>query len=642
MDEEVENLRLKVAQKIAENASIEAELAETETKIALLIKNRLSIEEVYHQSITCGPSTTTTSAYFKKLKKSATLGRPQVAFEDSSTLFTMKILDKETRHRSNEPGSKEIEKIILEIFGCAQTCYEEYLLLNVLKQSINLQVSHVSALDDFWKINPSFIKLGVQCSRGPKEQESLRQLFRPLISKILEDGLLSLETDPNFIAKADSRIDESDALQKLSESEVQKILKKNTKVLIQLTQTFLEAIQQKIIPFSIRCIAMELKNQLNMKFPDSKNEILKIIGNFIFHHYISPAIMSPEEFAIVETQVSTAQRKNLAELSKILHRISMLNLTSMDHIPELQEFISKSHDHFRKFLNDASETESPEEHFGELYHLNIAENKNPFILICPNDIFYLQDILHEYASDMGLKDDDPLKILLDRIGPSPPPSEGGKKAICLRLLTALPAETYETESCKIRQLLNETKRLVLIVSKLQSGSGLREMLEKPLKDSEIESFICCKNEPISAKIANKWRDHVDLGVTPLLQKGCSNVTICKQSSEAESSAWQNFVDLGPGVNTLPRGEKKFNTLSRTTVASIATLSPSYEQGRASDKLSLEILFNGPIRIENLNEIRTTVDACKLRALENLARLEEAEIVFANDGYQTILNMIANV
>ncbi|KAJ3204628.1 hypothetical protein HDU82_005707 [Entophlyctis luteolus] len=165
MDEEVENLRLKVAQKIAENASIEAELAETETKIALLIKNRLSIEEVYHQSITCGPSTTTTSAYFKKLKKSATLGRPQVAFEDSSTLFTMKILDKETRHRSNEPGSKEIEKIILEIFGCAQTCYEEYLLLNVLKQSINLQVSHVSALDDFWKINPSFIKLGVQCSR---------------------------------------------------------------------------------------------------------------------------------------------------------------------------------------------------------------------------------------------------------------------------------------------------------------------------------------------------------------------------------------------------------------------------------------------------------------------------------------------
>ena len=99
-----------------------------------------------------------------------------------------------------------------------------------------------------------------------------------------------------------------------------KKLHNNTKDLAKLTEItndFLEAIMGSIkkMPYGIRYIAMKMKEHMLKKFPESEEEISKIVGNLIYYRYINPAIVAPEAFDVIESNISPTQRKNLAEVT---------------------------------------------------------------------------------------------------------------------------------------------------------------------------------------------------------------------------------------------------------------------------------------------------------------------------------------
>ena len=70
-------------------------------------------------------------------------------------------------------------------------------------------------------------------------------------------------------------------------------------------------------------MAKVLNDTLSEKFPETPEKgILKVVGNFIYYHFINAAIVAPDAYDIVTLPVdrplSNDQRRNLASIAKIL------------------------------------------------------------------------------------------------------------------------------------------------------------------------------------------------------------------------------------------------------------------------------------------------------------------------------------
>ena len=136
----------------------------------------------------------------------------------------------------------------------------------------------------------------------------------------------------------------------MSDANVRETQSKNFTNLKKISEDFLSAILEssKNMPYGIRYIALRMKEHMEKKFPQNVDEIDKIIGHLIYYRYINPAIIAPEAFDVIESNISPLQRKNLAEVAKTLHQISTGKITA-EH-PGLKSFIESSYIRFVAFL----------------------------------------------------------------------------------------------------------------------------------------------------------------------------------------------------------------------------------------------------------------------------------------------------
>ncbi|KAJ3403889.1 hypothetical protein HDU80_003535 [Chytriomyces hyalinus] len=697
-DLDIEDLRQHVVKAIRENAATETELFDLDLKIALLIKNRIGIEEVYHQTLSEGAGAATTAAYYKKLKQSSSANAQEPRASTASHAekcmapFVQHTLDKDARSkleayqqlfyllqtnpnylaktmhslskRSGGTVLKVLEQATLTLFGYAQNIREEYLLLNLIKTSIKLEVAEIGKLDEFWRANPLFIKLVLQYVRGAKERQFFRDLFQPLIKTVMADSNLSLETDPSFIYKNLIRIDESKtglpstrlpdaSLEQITaDPEVVALLKQNTDQLKDITGKFMTCIiaSLKTMPFGIRYIAMHLKNAMNEKFPGNEEEILRIVGNLIYYRYMNPAIVAPEGFDIIETSVSPAQRKNLAEVAKTLHQISVNRLAGVENNECLKSFITSSHQKFLQFFSEASTVQSSEEFFDMDEYMDLTQQKRLSVFISPNEIFQVHDALLSCIEDIVSDPSDPIKAVLEELGPAPAPTDSLRKETYLNLVNRLPAHDSETLEHKQKLLMQETKRLVLIVIKTQSGKNLLDILESPVTEKEEQFFkqhIAMDMKKLQdrsdRKLAQNWRQFVDADsstapkvvtqedgqhVAASVSSDSANTTMTRRTN---NSNWKSMVDTGGLSFDRP-------VLKKDVPLAVAAA------GMDENNLGSGSLFFGSGSLFCLKADQTlsfTFAAVKMRALENMAKLEDAGLVSKTDGYQGMINMIAS-
>ena len=144
---ELSSLRQLIVKRIRENIQSELELNDLDVKISLLVKNRVSIEEVVQST--------------RKYKKNPNNLEPTSTFEKTHNPFIQRPMDKEARKKlegyqqlfyllQTQPAYlsklmftlnkknggliiKFLEQVILTLFGYAQNSREEYLLLNLIK-----------------------------------------------------------------------------------------------------------------------------------------------------------------------------------------------------------------------------------------------------------------------------------------------------------------------------------------------------------------------------------------------------------------------------------------------------------------------------------------------------------------------------
>ncbi|XP_029431113.1 ras GTPase-activating-like protein IQGAP2 isoform X2 [Rhinatrema bivittatum] len=532
---EVTRLREEVVTKIRSNQQLEKDLNLMDIKIGLLVKNRITLQDVVSHS--------------KKLNKKSKGQVEEMVIGDRQGI---KGLSKEKRKKleayqhlfyllqtnptylaklifqmPQNKSTKFMDTVIFTLYNYASNQREEYLLLKLFETALQEEIkSKVDQIQDIVTGNPTVIKMVVSFNRGARGQNTLRQLLAPVVKEIIEDKALIINTNPVEVYKTwvnqwEMASGEASKLpydvtteEALTHSEVTGRLEVSIHSLRTVTDKVLLSIFSSLdmVPYGMRYVAKVLKNSLHEKFPDAtEDELLKIVGNLLYYRYLNPAIVAPDGFDIIDItaggQIHSDQRRNLGSVAKVLQHAASNKLFEGEnaHLASMNSYLAQTYQKFRKFFQAACEVPEPEEKFNIDEFSDLVTLSKPVIYISIEEIINTHSLLLEHQDAISPNHNDVLHELLEALGavpdvesflgegavdPSDPNKEStlsqlAKTEISLSLTSKF--ELREGEDKDVKSLLIKTKKLIVDVIRTQSGDTLAEILETPAsaqQDSE--------------------------------------------------------------------------------------------------------------------------------------------------------------
>uniref|UniRef100_A0A8C3ER19 IQ motif containing GTPase activating protein 2 n=1 Tax=Corvus moneduloides TaxID=1196302 RepID=A0A8C3ER19_CORMO len=524
---EVTRLREEVVTKIRSNQQLEKDLNLMDIKIGLLVKNRITLQDVVLHS--------------KKLNKKSKSQLEEMVMVDKQGI---KGLSKERRKKleayqhlfyllqtnptylaklifqmPQNKSTKFMDTVIFTLYNYASNQREEYLLLKLFKTALEEEItSKVDQIQDIVTGNPTVIKMVVSFNRSARGQNTLRQLLAPVVKEIMEDKSLIINTSPvdvykSWVNQLEMQTGEASKLpydvtteQALTHTEVVSKLESSIQSLRAVTDKVLTSIFSSLnmMPYGMRYIAKVLKSSLHEKFPDAtEDELLKIVGNLLYYRYMNPAIVAPDGFDIIDMtaggQIHPDQRRNLGCVAKVLQHAASNKLFEgeSEHLSSMNTYLSQTYQKFRNFFQAACDVPEPEEKFNIDEYSDMVTLSKPVIYISIEEIINTHSLLLEHQDAIATETNDLLNELLEGLGPVPdiesflgegavdpndPNREStlnqlAKTEISLSLTSKY--ELREGEDQDLKSLMIKTKRLIVDVIRTQPGDTLSEILETP-------------------------------------------------------------------------------------------------------------------------------------------------------------------
>lgn len=535
---ELLRLREEVVRTIRSNRQLESDLDLMDLKIGLLVRNRVTLQEVvsHHKKLT------------KKNKEELS---DMMALEKHKGL---KSLSKDKREKLETyqhlfyllqtqpsylaqliflmPQNKStsfMETVIFTLFNYGSDCREAYLLLQLFTAALRHEIKlKVDQPQEVVTGNPTVIKMLISFYRHARGQNALKDILGPAVREVLQDRTLSIRTDPveiykSWINQTESKTGHKSSLpyevsaeEALSHPEVQQRLNIAITNLKSLTDRVLNAITSNIhkLPYGLRYTAKVLRDSLHEKFPQaSKDEMYKIVGNLVYYRYMNPAVVAPDGFDVVEFGAGSAllpeQRRILGSIARILQHSAAHKHFHGDsaHLRALNDYITQTHGKFRKFLQAVCDVPEPEERFNiDEYSEMVILNK-PVIYISIGELINTHKLLLEHQDALCPEQNDPLLLLLRDLGKVPSVQalvgEGvinsgdpnleqtlaqyNKMEVSLTLTSKFDVFRSSDDKPDARGILLSTKQLIIDVIRAQPGDTLSEVLRSSVsQDQEVQ------------------------------------------------------------------------------------------------------------------------------------------------------------
>uniref|UniRef100_A0A8I5P072 IQ motif containing GTPase activating protein 2 n=1 Tax=Papio anubis TaxID=9555 RepID=A0A8I5P072_PAPAN len=524
---EVARLREEVVTKIRANQQLEKDLNLMDIKIGLLVKNRITLEDVISHSKKLNKKkggemeilNNTDNQGIKSLSKERrkTLETYQQLFYllQTNPLYLAKLIFQMPQNKS----TKFMDTVIFTLYNYASNQREEYLLLKLFKTALEEEIkSKVDQVQDIVTGNPTVIKMVVSFNRGARGQNTLRQLLAAVVKEIIEDKSLIINTNPVEVYKAwvnqlETQTGEASKLpydvtteQALTYPEVKNKLEASIENLRRVTDKVLNSIISSLdlLPYGLRYIAKVLKNSIHEKFPDAtEDELLKIVGNLLYYRYMNPAIVAPDGFDIIDMtaggQINSDQRRNLGSVAKVLQHAASNKLFEgeNEHLSSMNNYLSETYQEFRKYFKEACNVPEPEEKFNMDKYTDLVTVSKPVIYISIEEIISTHSLLLEHQDAIAPEKNDLLSELLGSLGEVPTvesflgegavdPNDPNKANTLSQLskteISLVLASKYDIEDGEAidsRSLMIKTKKLIIDVIRNQPGNTLTEILETP-------------------------------------------------------------------------------------------------------------------------------------------------------------------
>jgi Ras GTPase-activating-like protein IQGAP2/3 len=465
-DEEIEfeRLRKTVVQHVRQNELAEQYIDQLDIKIALLVKNKITLDEVVkHQKHFGGHVGTLLSSKdisskdpfdLKALNKNSRrkLEQYQELFFVLQTQpqYMARLFRRVREQGLAEKDTKRIEQLTMSLFGLAQKRREEYWLLKLLARSLKEEIEGCASLQEYLRGNFFWAKLFSNYVRSPRDRKFLKEVLGSVIREnIIENEHLDLESDPMQIYRSAINNEELRTGQRsrrdpnvsrdvaLKDPETRGTFIHNLQDLRDVADQYFSMFEEVLhrMPYGVRYLAQQMFQELRLKFPyEAQEQLLQIVGHWVWRTYIQPALLQPQHWGVVDRGLSPVMNRNLGAVGKVLSQIAAGKLFGGEdlYLQPLNSYITEAIDRVQDIWSNSkcrppssptcsneilvinvrdAETQFEIDEFNDLF----ARTK-PTLYIKLADVFAIHNLVIDDLPSLCPSQDDPLREVIRELG----------------------------------------------------------------------------------------------------------------------------------------------------------------------------------------------------------------------------------
>ncbi|KAG9376096.1 ras gtpase activating [Pyrenophora tritici-repentis] len=540
-DEEIEfeRLRKTVVQHVRQNELAEQYVDQLDIKIALLVKNKITLDEVVkHQKHFGGNVGTLLSSKdisskdpfdLKALNKNSRrkLEQYQELFFVLQTQpqYLARLFRRVREQGLADGDTKRIEQLTMSLFGLAQKRREEYWLLKLLTRSLKEEIEGCASLHEYLRGNFFWTKLFANYVRSPRDRKFLKEVLGTVIREnIIENEHLDLESDPMQIYRSAINNEELRTGQRsrrdpnvsrdvaLKDPETRGTFIHNLQDLRDVADQYFTTFEEVLhrMPYGVRYIAQQMFEELRAKFPyEPQEQLLQITGHWAWKSYIQPALLQPQHWGVVDRGLSPVMNRNLGAVGKVLSQIAVGKLFGGEdiYLQPLNSYITEAIDRLQDIWSNMINVRPAEAQF-EIDEFNdLFARTKPTLYIKLADVFAIHNLVIDDLSSLCPSQDDPLREVIRELGSAKNNENELLHVSASEITLTLNPKYHEQEDpdAAIKSLFMETKRYVLYIIRVQTGANLTEIMCKPVTPEDEDRWDALVREEIIAQRKDRTR-----------------------------------------------------------------------------------------------------------------------------------------
>lgn len=507
-------LKSKISIQSKKNFVLEKDVRYLDSRIALLIQNRMALEEQNEVASHLDEAAELQEGEFPNDDKTQKYG---------NLLFLLQSEPRHIAHLCRLVTMAEIDSLLqtvmFTIYGNQYESREEHLLLTMFQSVLTHQFETTPEYSNLLRQNTPVSRMMTTYTRRGPGQSYLKEVLSEKINALIELDDMDLEINPlkvyeNMVKEIEESsgtlpddLPRSVTAEFAAEHEqVQAIIEPRLKTLSDLAEGFLDEIIVAVedAPYGIRWICKQIRNLSRRKYPDARDEaICTLIGGFFFLRFINPAIVTPKSYMLIERVPEEKPKRTLTYIAKMLQNLANKpSYAKEPYMAKLQPFILRNKDRCNQFMLDLCEVQD----FYESLEMDnyVALSKRDLELnISLNEVYATHALLEKHGVQLAQDPGAHLSTLLRELGTAPAQlPRKDNRAISLPLYSR-----WESSFDDLTQQLDITQEEILFleakgtfVQIIRTLPDKSRALHRPLRlDRIAEAAGTLKNDPIMVR-----------------------------------------------------------------------------------------------------------------------------------------------
>ena len=523
--------KYKISSQSKKNFVLEKDVRYLDSRIALLIQNRMALEEVRDLPIPITDHLTNhdqQNEVASHLEDAADLQEGFFPNDEKTQKYgnLLFLLQSEPRHIAHlcrlvtmTEIDSLLQTVMFTIYGNQYESREEHLLLTMFQSVLTYQFDNTPEYSSLLRANTPVSRMMTTYTRRGPGQSYLKVVLQDRINQLIEMKDEDLEINPLKVygrmieqmqeatGELPSDLPKGVTAEEAAENRrVQATIAPRLKQLMEIATSFLETIIEGLdeTPYGIRWICKQIRSLSKRKYPDAQDQtICTLIGGFFFLRFINPAIVTPRSYMLIDGTPADHPRRTLTLVAKMLQNLANKpSYAKEPYMAKLQPFIHKNKERVNKFMLDLCEVQDFYESL-EMDNYVALSKKDLELTISLNEVYATHSLLEKHSTALAKDNDSHLNLLLHELGPAPaqlPRKEN--RAINLPLFskweTAVEDLTAALDITQEEVFFMEAKAtFVQIMRSLPQNSSV---LRRPLRlDRVAETAATLKNNQIMVK-----------------------------------------------------------------------------------------------------------------------------------------------
>ncbi|KAF2402450.1 Rho GTPase activation protein [Trichodelitschia bisporula] len=423
-------LKAKISSQSKKNFVLEKDVRYLDSRIALLIQNRMALEEREEMATHMEDSTEVQEGFFPNDEKTQKYG---------NLLFLLQSEPRHIAHLCRLVTMAEIDSLLqtvmFTIYGNQYESREEHLLLTMFQSVLTWQFDNTPEYSSLLRANTPVSRMMTTYTRRGPGQSYLKAVLQTRINALVELSDLDLEINPLKVYEKmvkDIEMNEGSLPPDLARSvtaeqaaenrTVQEIIEPRLQKLMDIGNSFLDTIITGLeeTPYGIRWICKQIRSLSKRKYPDAQDHtICTLIGGFFFLRFINPAIVTPRSYMLIDNNPGENPRRTLTYVAKMLQNLANKpSYAKEPYMVKLQPFIQRNKERINKFLLDLCEVQD----FYETLEMDnyVALSKRDLELsITLNEVYSTHALLEKHTGELARDENSHLSQLLQELGTAP-------------------------------------------------------------------------------------------------------------------------------------------------------------------------------------------------------------------------------